>query len=161
MNRRTGSQPQLPIFPIFLRPRKRHPPGAKAHSVAFPLCHGAQDFFHPGNIKAKDLISCHRSLFVDPSTFGQFLIEILEKSVVEWNKLGRKPLKWWWRIQIKTVLTYKPTLLLLESILSSKPADGRDSARTFFVWHLWKEIRNFFCLLPNSQGSVQNGYLQE
>lgn len=82
----TGSQP-LPIFPIFFAAKKTPSARSKSAQRGVPIVQRCSGLFLPWlklakdkTSKAKDLIFGRRSLFVDPSTFGQFLIESLEKN---------------------------------------------------------------------------------
>ena len=149
------------IFPIFLRPRKRHPPGAKAHSVAFPLCHCAQDFFHPGWSLRRNLAVAFLSIL----RLGLFERKFEKKPLFKGTHWEENAWKWWWRIQIKTEnIQNDPYFFWKASSAKKKNADGRDSPPDVFRFCrsvILGSIPPFFYLPPTSHASVQNGYLGE
>ena len=118
------------IFPIFLRPRKRHPPGAKAHSVAFPLCHCAQDFFHPGWSLRRNLAVAFLSIL----RLGLFERKFEKKPLFKGTHWEENAWKWWWRIQIKTEnIQNDPYFFWKASSAKKKTLMVEIHPRTFFV----------------------------
>ena len=135
-----GIWPPMAAFPHLCAAKKAPSARSKSAQRGVPIVPRCSGLFSPWKKACRGQKKHQGEGFFLPSvpfcwSFDlDFLKEIWKKSVVEWNTLGRKRMEMMMEdSNLNCFNIQNDPCFLLESILSSKPADGRDSPPTFFV----------------------------